>query len=226
MSYLRGTRAVAGKFQLFCGTHRSKTPGLSTVFATVVSGREHPQRHADFVGRVHPDGTRTSHTLPLPPFTLPCARARGEQTPTQLTGRLERGALTQAPFVRTAGARTVRLRVWFQHDVFSSLQITLDVEPLADLIVGVGHDTLGALLRKRALRRTEGQQRLPNVTQPSRESANSYASDRASRSWSGSDASGMPRPAMAVAFQAVNSPDHPVRQTDWQGENVFVFAFP
>ena len=71
--------------------------------------------------RVHPDGTRTLHTLPLPPFALPCAHARGEQTPTQLTGRLERGALTQAPFVRTAGARTVRLCVWFQHDVFSSL---------------------------------------------------------------------------------------------------------
>ena len=85
--------------------------GLSTFLATVVSGREHPQRHADFVGRVHPDGTRTSHTLPLPPFALPCAHARGEQTPTQLTGRLERGALTQAPFVRTAGARTVRLCV-------------------------------------------------------------------------------------------------------------------
>ena len=55
-------------------THRSKTPGLSTFLATVVSGREHPQRHADFVGRVHPDGTRTSHTLPLPPFASP-ARA-------------------------------------------------------------------------------------------------------------------------------------------------------
>ena len=48
--------------------------GLSTFLATVVSGREHPQRHADFVGRVHPDGTRTSHTLPLPPFASP-ARA-------------------------------------------------------------------------------------------------------------------------------------------------------
>ena len=63
-----------------------------------------------------------------------------------------------------------------------------------------------------SVRRTEGQQRLPNVTQPSRESANSYASDRASRSWSGSDASGMPPPAMAVAFQAVNSPDHPLAE--------------
>ena len=48
--------------------------GLSTFLATVVSGREHPQRHADFVGRVRPDGTRTSHTLPLPPFASP-ARA-------------------------------------------------------------------------------------------------------------------------------------------------------
>ena len=88
---LHGTRAVAGKFStflwlsLFVATHRSNT----------------------FVGRVHPDGTRTSHALPLPPFALPCARTRGKQTPTQLTGRLEWVALTQAPFARSAGARTV-----------------------------------------------------------------------------------------------------------------------
>ena len=108
-------------FNFFVATHRSKTPGLSTFLATVVSGREHPQRHADFVGRVHPDGTRTSHTLPLPPFASPARALVANKR--HLTGRLERGALTQAPFVRTAGARTVRLRVWFQHDVFSSLRL-------------------------------------------------------------------------------------------------------
>ena len=71
--------------------------------------REHPQRLADFFGRVHPDGTRTSHTLPLPPFASPARALVANKH--HLTGRLERGALTQAPFVRTAGARTVRLCV-------------------------------------------------------------------------------------------------------------------
>ena len=65
---------LRANFQLFCGYTPVQNTGLSTFLATVVSGREHPQRHADFVGRVHPDGTRTSHTLPLPPFASP-ARA-------------------------------------------------------------------------------------------------------------------------------------------------------
>ena len=101
---------LRANFQLFCGYTPVQNTGLSTVLATVVSGREHPQRHADFVGRVHPDGTRTSHTLPLPPFASPARALVANKR--HLTGRLERGALTQAPFVRTAGARTVRLCVF------------------------------------------------------------------------------------------------------------------